>query len=147
MISIVNVLNEGSIDRIRQHFEKGDVIGIISAYRAEENLYPHRDDDLPKSYRIPKEVNEANDSEMESYLKAFATGLHLGFNKAIGHWVENKGKDTEQVVDEMSFIVYGKPEDKDEIYKLLMALCRRFKQEGFMLIYDSKAFFSELLLF
>ena len=125
--SFRNRINEASINRVREHFLDGDVIGIVSAFRNE---------------RTPQE-NKAEDRHMINILRQVSKNMHWGFNRGIGHWVEDASEPGKEgkPVDENSAIIYGKPDDLDLMKEMLLGFCKKYNQEGFMLCYDGKAYY------
>lgn len=128
---------------ICKHFSEGHIIGIVSAVTTEETEATRQgkaEQAEPSEY-IPNYGNCAKNEEMAAVFMQFAQGLHLGFNKASGHWHEKTDSNYAKIYpEELSCLVYGTSDKKDIITKLLTSFCLKFKQKGYIQIYDGQAF-------
>lgn len=116
-------LTEASMGRLWQHYEKGDVIAIISSDRSERS----------------------NRENIEKYkdLKYQIARYGFGYNKARGGYVEtitlDDGTTKQQEVDgERSVIVYCSPEEQDQLFNLIKHLGRVYDQECVLLVDKNK---------
>jgi hypothetical protein len=108
---VEDAINEASLSRFYQHYQKGEPIAFISADRGENT---------------PQE-NKANYQKLKNYVQMAG----FGYNKIKGGYVEENGK---RVVDESSIVIYATPDREKELRKLVMSLGIRFKQSSIMFI-------------
>lgn len=105
---------EASLGRIKQHFDRGDVLLFISANRNENT---------------PQE-NRKNFKELQRYFRA----ANYGFNKIKGSYVEKKEDGSSVVVDEDSLVVFAPKEEENTLFKLGLKLGIKYKQDSILFV-------------
>lgn len=109
------MLTEASLGRLVQHFQDGDCIAIVSAFRGERT--------------------KSENMKMTKALRAFVLGAKFGFNKVIGGYSEKMEDGTiVNVDDEHSTIIYAKPEREAELRKLAVALGKKYEQDSVLFV-------------
>ncbi len=98
-----------SLSRVLEHSKKSNV-GGITAFRGENTLKKNRE--LNKE--LEKQIRKAG----------------FGFTKVRGRYVENKGSENQQNVDEESFIIFAEPEQKDALFSFLKKAGKKFTQDS-----------------
>lgn len=121
MKSFNEFMNEASLGRFWEHLKEGDPLAIISADRNEVS---------------PKE-NKKN----TEFLRTFILNAGFGFAKARGGYSEITNGNKVDVDNETSTIVYTTPDREKELFKLIMSLGVRFKQDSIFFVgTDGNAF-------
>ena len=110
-----NVLTEASLGRLVQHFNDGDCIAIVSAFRGERT--------------------KAENMKMTKALRTLVLGSKFGFNKVIGGYSEKQDDGSiVNIDDEHSTIIYAKPERESELRKLVIALGKKYEQDSVLFV-------------
>lgn len=110
-----NILTEASLGRLVQHFNDGDCIAIVSAFRGERT--------------------KAENMKMTKALRTLVLGSKFGFNKVIGGYSEKQEDGTVvNIDDEHSTIIYAKPEREAELRKLAVALGKKYEQDSVLFV-------------
>lgn len=110
-----DMLTEASLGRLVQHFNDGDCIAIVSAFRGERT--------------------KAENMKMTKALRTFVLGSKFGFNKVIGGYSEQQDDGSlVNIDDEHSTIIYAKPEREAELRKLAIALGKKYEQDSVLFV-------------
>ena len=108
-------LNEASLGRLYQHFNDGDCIAIVSAFRGERSK--------SENMKLTKE------------LRAMVLGAKFGYNKVIGGYSEQlEDGTTVDIDDEHSTIIYASPEREKELRTFVVSLGKKYKQDSVLFI-------------
>lgn len=108
-------LSEASMARLLKHFQDGDIIAIISAFRGERD--------------------KAENMKLTKQLRSYVLGAGFGYNKAIGGYSEMMDDGTVvDIDDEHSTIIYGKPEREAELRKFVEGLGKKYQQDSVLFV-------------
>lgn len=120
-----SILTEASVKRLAKHIEMGEPVAIVSAYRS---------DYVPDN----KERNASMCNKNTNQLRSIVLSNKFGFNRGVGGFIEHlKDGSTREVKDERSTIIYATPDREQELYKLAVALGKKYNQESILWI-DTK---------
>mgnify|MGYP005855088163 FL=1 len=108
----LELLNEVKLARVYDHFTGKRPVGIITAFRGEEDM----------------ETNVRNNKELAFDLR----NKGFGFVWVDGAWVENPGTDQELHASETSIMVIGGEGESDKLFDTLKNAAAKYNQEGFV---------------
>lgn len=112
IIRNVNI-SEASLGRLYQHIGK-DAILMISANRSE----------------LEQSENKSNTNALKRYIKA----ANFGYNRVKGGYKEKMEDGSMVEVEEDSFIVYADKDKEKTLYKLGLALGKKFNQDSILFV-------------
>ena len=108
-------LTEASLGRLVQHFQNGDCIAIVSAFRGERS--------------------KAENMKLTKQLRTLVLGAGFGFNKVIGGYSEKLDDGTVvNIDDEHSTIIYATPERENELRKFVISLGKKYNQDSVLFV-------------
>lgn len=109
------MLTEASLGRLVQHFQDGDCIAIVSAFRGERD--------------------KAENMKLTKQLRTLVLGAGFGFNKAIGGYSEKMDDGSVvNVDDEHSTIIYASPDRENELRKFVTSLGKKYEQDSVLFV-------------
>ena len=110
---IGNILVEASLSRIWQHIEKGNSLGVITAFRSNDP------DNLKKNKKLQSEINVAG----------------FGYFPMNGVYIEDFGSDEPKKVEESSFFVISTHPEK--LRDFLIKMGKKYEQDSVLFMDNS----------